>query len=108
MPISGSGIKVVILFDGNELVVVPILVVAVTVNVYDVVGVNPAIFIEFVDPVAIIDPGLLVTVYIIGPLSVVDANVIFAVVLLIGVATTDVGVVGKFGEYGLNDVLIVK
>jgi hypothetical protein len=60
-----------------------------------------------VDPVAIIDPGLLVTVYITGSLSV-DTNVIFAVVLLIGVATTDVGIVGKSGEYGLNQVLIVK
>jgi hypothetical protein len=48
--------------DADDAVEGPPAFVAVTVNVYDVTLVNPVIVIGEDDPVAVIDPGELVTV----------------------------------------------
>ena len=60
-PVGALG-AVVIEVDTEDAVDVPLVLVAVTVNVYAVPAVNPLTVIGDDEPVAVIDPGELVTV----------------------------------------------
>ena len=62
VPIVGAVGFVVTAVDALDATDVPPELVAVTVNVYDVFGVNPDTIIGETDPVPVIPPGLLVTV----------------------------------------------
>ncbi|NBV92740.1 MAG: hypothetical protein EBR91_11335 [Flavobacteriia bacterium] len=96
VPIIGVPGYVTILFDEDETVDVPILVLSVILNVYAVLPIKPDILIGDTVPIAVIDPGLLVRVYVIGLAlpPIVPAKVIFAVDELVGTATK---LVGGFG-----------
>jgi hypothetical protein len=62
VPMVGAFDIVVIVVDALDATDVPPELVAVTVNVYDVFGVNPDTVIGETEPVPVKPPGLLVTV----------------------------------------------
>jgi hypothetical protein len=69
------------LLDAVDASDVPVALPAVTVNVYEVEGVNPVIVIGLDAPVAVIEPGLESTVNVVAapPLAVFSVNGIDAV-----------------------------
>lgn len=82
--------------DGRDAVPVPSTFVAVTVNVYAVPFVNPVTVIGLAVPVAVIPPGLDVTVYCVMGYPPVDAGAVklTVAVVLPATAETAVGVPG--------------
>jgi hypothetical protein len=81
---------------------VPTLLLAFTVNVYAVSGVNPDTVIGLLEPVAVILPGLLVAVYdvmAVPPLLAGAVNATVAVALPVAVAVSIVGAPGTVAAY---------
>ena len=91
--IFGSGITEL---EALEAVEVPIALVAVTVNVYEVPFVNPVTTIGLCDPDAVAPPGEAVTVYVViaEPFAPSPLNAMVACESP-GVAVTEVGAVGS-------------
>ena len=83
-------------FEAPDAMLVPTAFVAVTVNVYSVPLVSPVTVIGFVVPVAVIPPGLDVTVYDVIGLPPSDAGAVksTAAAVLPGTAVTIVGTPG--------------
>jgi hypothetical protein len=89
----GSGTTELDVVDAPE---VPIALVAVTVNVYEVPFVNPVTTIGLCDPDAVAPPGEAVTVYVViaEPFAPSPLNAMVACESP-GVAVTEVGAVGS-------------
>ena len=99
-------VKSIVLLGALGTLVPPILV-AVTVKVYAVPGKSPVIVIELPLPVAVIPPGLAVTVYPViaePPLSDGGVKLIIALALLPATAVTLIGAAGIVN--GVTDKLV--
>ena len=93
------------LFDAFEASEVPYVLVAVTVNVYEVFDCNPNIEIGEEDPVAVKEPGDDVTVYDVAAFLVSGVKVISARPLLYGRLAGTLVAVPIVGAYGIKKSL---